>query len=306
MSEFATFDSFERYSRALIASKDVDPTYPVVRWIIDFYGFNGPWFIFCYGAFYSLDSAIRMCRAFPTPESFDEEAFRHIREHKTINKFGHERRGSCRNPNNQVGLFRDAISFINRLDQYKDINNTQFRTELKKLSFQGEWASYKIAELFEKSLGYTSLTIPDLGLEGKDPNRNDGPVGGLRWLYGREHKYSTEIYPTWNRFGEELAKGWGVGMGEVETCLCKWHKMCSGKYWIGHDIAEFVELEQVIGEGDYKQMMTELFNPVMWHGIYEFPKHLKSAFAKQGHMENEIFSRKYPEIDVYEILMKTT
>lgn len=184
-------------------------------------------------------------------------------------------------------------------------SNIDFRNNLMILPFHGEWSSFKIAELFEKSLGYSNLAILDLGLDGKDPNKNDGPVGGLRWLYGRDHQYSKDIYPIWNRYGENLAKAWGVGMGEVETCFCKWHKMMTGKYWVGHDIAEFVELKKIMDPAVYRDIMGENFDERLWKDIGMFPKHLRKTYQKEGKILNSEFAKELPRIDALEILMKT-
>ena len=42
---------FEVFSRALIASKDCDPTYPVINNIIKTKQYHPEWFAFCYVAF---------------------------------------------------------------------------------------------------------------------------------------------------------------------------------------------------------------------------------------------------------------
>lgn len=305
MSSLKHYADFELYSRALIESKDVDPVYPVVKWIVERYDFQPEWFVFVYTAFYNLESAIIMCREMPDTASWDQGRFISMRNNSELRKFGHERRGSCRNIQNQIGLFEDAIHFVDRLPPSEELDNRGFRDGLMACSFQGEWASFKAAELFEKSLDYKTLTIHDLGLEGKDPNRNDGPVGGLRWLYGRDNRYTENIYPTWNRFGAALAEAWGVDMGEVETCLCKWHKVVTGKYWIGHDIAEFFELAHVMGQKDYNAMMGSIFHPALWEGMTEFPKQYKQTYARSGSLINKEFAQRLPRIDVFSILMRT-
>ena len=228
------FKDFDVFSRALIASKDVDPTYPLVEDIVEEYDFDPEWFVFCYVAFYSIETSIKMCLEMPTRESWDEDLFRHMRDKKVLSKFNHERRGSCRNVDNQVKLFEGAITFINEYTTYHNvitndiIDNRKFRTLLEKTPFHGAWASFKIAELFEKSLGYEDLAIPDLGLEGRDPNKNDGPIGGIRWLYGRNNTYYKDYFPEFNRFGFNLAHDWGGGIG-----VFKYRAACSQCIQIG-------------------------------------------------------------------------
>lgn len=302
------YKDFELYSRALIESNDVDPVYPLVRDIIDHYGFEPEWFVFCYVGFYSLESGIKMCKEMPSVDDWDEEKFRHLRLTKHLHHFNHERRGTCRNIDNQVNMFKRIKLWFEELQEGQfyngEINNHSFRKEVMSLPFHGDWASYKIAELFEKSLGCKELEIPDLGLEGKRPNKNDGPVGGLRWLYGRDHEYTEDIFPVWNRFGEALAKAWGVDMGKVETCLCKWHKMMTGKYWVGHDVAEFIELEHTLGKKTYEGLMEKHFDRSLWAGMRSFPSGRKKVYSVDGEILNSHFAKKLPKIDVYKILME--
>lgn len=304
---------FEIYSRALIESRDVDPVYPLVKSIIEHYRFEPEWFIFCYVAFYNLESVIKFCEEFPNSRTFDPGKFMKLRQTGKFSKFGHERRGSCRIPNNQVKIFQEGVDFVSAIhdhvsgrveSQFLD-SNRDFRDNIESLAFHGSWAAFKIAELFEKSLDFTNLTIHDLGLDDKDPNRNDGPVGGLRWLYGREHEYNKDIYPVWNEFGSNLAKAWGVDMGEVETCLCKWHKMMSGKYWVGHDIAEFIELQHVMDSDIYQGIMGANFDDRMWKNLRRFPKEHRPVYRDSGKIINAEIAKKLPKIDVLQILLDT-
>lgn len=305
------YQTFDRFGRALIGSRDVDPVYPFVKSLVKKKDFEPEWFVFVYVAFYNLESAIQICEEMPTREDWDATKFRQLRTR--IKKFGHERRGTCRNVDNQVIMLDavvEAIDIIHK-ERMGEIHapilddNPSFRDFLMGLPFHGLWASYKIAELFEKSLGYSSLRIEDLGLTGRDPNSNDGPVGGLRHLYGREEMYDESFFPVWNRFGFNLAKAWGVDIGEVETCFCKFHKLVSGKYHIGHDIEEFIELSHVLDRKTYKSIMRENFDERLWEGLPGLMKPNKSKFSKEGLLLNADFGDKYPKADVFQILMET-
>ena len=304
---------FELYSRALIESKDVDPTYPVVGTIIDLYGFEPEWFVFVYVSYYNLGSAIQFCEKHPTSDKMRSwvkvpsmlESFQQIRN------FGHERRGNSRIPENMYkGLKAFTDELLPLIEEWKSEvpwNNTLdsqpiFRQAIQSLPNHGGWASFKIAELFEKSLGYESLAVPDLGLDGRDPNSYDGPVGGLRWLFGRDNEYDKDWFPIWNKFGERLAEGWGVEMGKVETCLCKWHKVANGKYFIGHDIQEFIDLKPVVGKKYYKQIMSH-FDERLWKNVEHLEKHLKSTYMKTGELAYSEFAQNLPKIDVLDVIL---
>lgn len=254
------FEDFELFGRALIASKDVDPTYPVVKSIIREYNFEPAWFVFVYVSFYNLGSAIRVCQQIPTRHNWDRGVFAALRQ--DYPHFGHERRGTSRNVDvmiNHLEATFELLYWIENLGRRVNVlhDNKSFRAYLETLPNVGNWASFKLAELFEKSLGYEALTIPDLGLEGRDPNSNDGPIGGLRWLTGRDYQYDKEFFEHWNEFGFALRDAWGVDIGEVETVFCKWHKFVTGKYFIGHDIQEFVDLREIMGDVTYDFIMFE-------------------------------------------------
>lgn len=306
------YRDFELYSRALIESKDVDPVYPLVKSIIKEYGFEPEWFVFVYVSFYSLESAIKLCSKWPTKFEFKSEVFRKMRLSGELHHFSHERRGISRNIDNQINSLNRVVSFLTAVEKkapfsadIRNFNALDFKDYICTFPLFGDWASFKITELFEKSLDYKNLTILDLNLRNRSPNSNDGPVGGLRWLYGRETKYDADIFPVWDRFGENLAKAWGVDLGEVETCLCKWHKMRTGKYWVGHDIAEFVSLKPILGEQRYRRIMSQNFDERFWKSFDKFPKQLKPVYFKTGRIENSDFATELPKIDVLDILMKT-
>jgi len=312
------YRDFDLYSRALMGSQDVDPTYPVIKSIVEKEGFDPYWFAFVYVGFYSLETAIKMCREIPTHEHWHKNVklFAERRRDKVWSKFGHERRGTARNIDTQINNFKAVAVFLESIndemefktapkvwqDWHKD--QASFRTALQTLPFHGGWASFKIAEIFEKSFGVEQFTIPDLGVVGRDPNSNDGPVGGLRWLYGREHTFDDKWYSVWDDLGSKLARAWRVDIGRVETCLCKFHKLVSGKYYIGHDIHEFHELEPVLGRKTYRSIMEEHFDPEIWQDFHGVQKQFKSVYASKGDLLFSNFADKYPEADVLQIILE--
>lgn len=297
------YKDFDLFTRMLIGGGDHDPVYPLVKDVTDHYGFDPEWFTFVYVAFYNLESAIKFCQVASESSKFSSKVW-------NIGKlrFGHERRGNIRNIVNLTTLFQSVRrNKISIQESLKKEDNKGFRKFVETIPFHGGWSSFKIAEIFEKSFGYENLSISDLGLDGRDPNSNDGPIGGLRHLYGRDNTYDKGYFPVWNRFGENLAKAYGVGMGEIETCLCKFHKTVSGKYFVGHDVQEFIELKPVLGEKVYNRIMLKNFNPVLWADKTHFEKEHKNHYQRTGKLINQdfLFQNKYPEVDVYEILMKT-
>jgi hypothetical protein len=307
------YKDFELYSRALIESKDCDPVYPFIKDIIKEYNFQPEWAVFIYVAFYNLESMIRMCERMPTVNEWNPKLFKALRLSGKLRKFGHERRGTQRIIENQINMFDNIICFIDWFEDLEGnamdfrITNEDFRKEIERLPNHGSWTAYKLAELFEKSLGRKYLEILDLGIDDKDFSRNDGPLGGLRHLFDPTPDRSTKFdktywLPIFNKFGEELSKGWGVDMGEVETCLCKWHKMKTGNYWVGHDIAEFIELEEVMGAERYQKLMSKNFDERFWYHYKGFPKHLKNIYKETGSIVQSDFAKRLPKIDVMQII----
>lgn len=313
--------NFELYSRALIESRDVDPVYPFVKNIIKHYGFEPEWFIFCYQGFYNLESGIEMCKAMPTRKDWSKKKFGKMRENGLLTKFGHERRGTQRRVENQIEMYEAVVEWIddwNELVVGADINGAditdanEFRKSIEAMPNFGSWSAYKIVELFEKSLGFQCLEIPDLGLEDKNFRRNDGPLGGLRWLFDKNRgeeetfdfgKDKQKWLQIFNEFGNRVSKAWGVDMGETETCLCKYHKMHTGKYWVGHDIAEFVHMKDYFGNKLYKKLLKNEFKKDLWN-LESFPKKLKTSYRDKGLIENQNYATKLPKINTYKIMKK--
>lgn len=313
------YKDFDLYSRALMGSNDVDPTYPVIKSIVEKEGFDPYWFSFVYVGFYSLETAIKMCRVMPSHKEWDSKVFAEKRSSREWSKFGHERRGTARNILTQVNNFEHVVRFLEYFQtptgeindsqfpaQWKTTHHDQanFRAAVCTLPFHGGWASFKLAEIWEKAFDWTHFEIPDLGVVGRDPNSNDGPVGGLRWLYGREHVYDDSWFGIWDDLGSKLARAWRVDVGKVETCLCKFNKFVTGKYYIGHDIDEFQELEHVLGRSNYRSMMSEHFDERIWSHGRGVRKELKGAYQRGEGIINYEFAANYPEVDVLDLILQ--
>lgn len=297
------YEDFDIFSRALIASKDVDPTYPFINRLIFEYSFDPEWFAIAYVNFYSLASAIIFCNEFPSRDDFNKQKFIQMRNDKVISHMGVERRGTQRNLENQVIMFEKSIIALKKR-KFDFSNQTAFRkSTMQNLHLYGVWASFKLSEVFEKSLNYGDLRIQDLGIQGKDPNSNDGPIGGLRWLFGRKDHYDNSHIALWDKLGIKLRDAWKVDLGEVETCLCKWHKICSGNYYIGHDIDEFWELRFVMTEEVFFNCMS-IFDSSFLTPRHGVDKNKKKLFLQHGLLFNRHFeSVNKNKADVIQIIM---
>lgn len=286
--ELVDFAAFEQFSRILIATSDVDPVYPLVSEIIKQERFEAEWFVYIYCLYYSLDSAIKVCRIFPTSDSWNEADFKSKAGH--IRTFGAERRGTHRIFENQLKAINGWRAIKDQIIKVQSFGNAvAFRELIKSLPFQGDWAAFKITELHEKSLGYANLAPPNMDIGVRDVNSSLGPVGGCRLLYGIENTYPQSIAPEWEAMGVSLAARWSqqlgrtVDLGEVETCLCKYSKLAKGNYYPLHDINEFVHLGATLSELVLKRLLTRCKFPVQgWQS--EHPKSYKKAFKDRREM----------------------
>jgi len=307
-----TYKDFDLFTRALVNSRDVDPTYPVLNSIIKHFDFEPEWFAFVYVGFYSIETAIKMCKIMPTKDDWKPVVFKQKRNDGLLTKFGHERRGTARNIDVQIKMFDEIVDFIKGINMIQmgvvgdppDLdNNEEFRAAIATLPQHSTWACFKLAEVFEKALGYKHFQIKDLGIEGKDPNSSDGTVAGLRLLTGgKDLNFDKSWYSIWNKFGVELAKAYKYDVGEVETSFCKFNKMTEGKYYVGHDIDEFYELEHILG-GDYDKIMSKHFDVQLWNHGKGLQKELKNKYSTEGYIYNCHFALTTKSVDVREVLL---
>lgn len=311
--------NFELYSRALVASKDVDPVYYILSRIIKHYDFEAEWFCFAYQGFYNIESGIKFCKAMPTRKHWNKKKFGKMRENGELIKFGTERRGTQRRVDNQIKMFESVVNWIDnweKLIHESDLHGADptdangFRKSIEDMPNFSTWSSYKMCEIFEKTLGHKFLELPDLGLEDKNFKRNDGPLGGLRWLFDKTRGDETPFdfsknkqnwLNVFNEFGNRLGEAWGIDLGEVETCLCKYHKLHTGKYWVGHDIAEFIHLRDYLGKKIFKKLLKDDFDKDLFD-LAVFPTKLKKVYRDDNEILNNHYAEKYPEINTYKIM----
>jgi hypothetical protein len=308
------FKDFDVFSRALVASKDHDPIYPFLKQYFKVFNItkikDKAWFLFAYVNFYSLESAMEFVKLLPL-ESWNPAKFRKYREDKTLHKFGIERRASMRNIDNQIEMFNFIKDFIEQILHNHDctiqisLNSpSKFRSTIESyVPFYGSWSAYKLCELYSEVLDIESLKLKDLGLTGRDPNRDDSPVGGLRWLYGRDRKYTKAAFDVWEQFGGELSNAYGMDIANIETCLCKFHKLSSGKYYVGHDIHELCELRHYLGEPKFRECMRP-FNSIFWSdretvGVI---KHLKKLYYNYSFIYGSYGSVVYSPVNVLKLV----
>lgn len=276
MQHLFNFTDFERASLALIQTQDVDPVYPFLKSIIKYEGFDAETAIFMYVYYYSIESMVLFMRGLSQGES-------PTKMFQQISKFGMERGRTpqVRRIENFEKAFDRWLSVESILkSQTLDFNSG--RELFKTIPFFGEWACYKICELMDQTLSYDNLKINGLGIENSDPNKNTGPVFGLRYLYGINNKYTKAIIPEWEALGWNLSKIWNAPIGQIESCLCKVPKILhKGSYVVGHDINEFLALKkpQIYTDNVFWQLIDECgFNHKFLHNHFSAVE--KTAYIK--------------------------
>jgi hypothetical protein len=239
MQHLFNFSDFEKASLALIHTKDVDPVYPFLKSIIKHEKFDPETAIFMYVYYYSIESMVLFMRGLSDGKS-------PIQMFEKISRFGMER--------GRTPQVRRVENFEKAFDRWTKVEAT-LKTEpldfnsgrelFKTIPYFGDWACYKTCELMDETLGYSNLRINGLGIEASDPNKNTGPVFGLRYLYGINQKFTKDVIPEWEALGWNLSKIWNAPIGQVESCLCKVPKILhKGSYVVGHDINEFLILKK--------------------------------------------------------------
>lgn len=96
----------------------------------------------------------------------------------------------------------------------------------------GRWASYKTAEMLWKVAGYP-LEAARLEIEG-----SSGPAAGLLLL--APDTRPTELLAKLLMADLEVSTGASVRPEQVETTLCDFHALFTGRYYVGHDIDQML------------------------------------------------------------------
>lgn len=228
-----------KFARLHVSSGDVDPAYPVLRWVVDGYDDGALieeerklWHVLLYAAFYNLASAQIAIEHHPVPGPLCNAC--------NVLPTGVERR------NLRGGKMAEHITaLLTTANESGGIYPWLYRAcdwptpELRWQALRsialpvwgnGRWATYKLAELCGEVLAWP-LAAPDMGLDGAS-----GPLAGLMLVYkvlwsdpeaqGRNLQTVLRAYP----FEVDLP------LQQIETVLCDWHAVITGRYYVGHDI----------------------------------------------------------------------
>ena len=220
---------FAAFADAQQTAVDVDPVYPVLRWVIDWWGLTpdeAARLVLLHVAFYNVASAL-------TALELDDPAGHGL-------PLGNERR-RLRDPAMLRAHLDDlAIHCEGAGGPAAWLSAGSWHALVARVArvFQNDrWAAYKVAEMAAKVLDHPyRTTVIDF------QHQLRGPRQGLRDVYGSEPAGTSPraLAVLEARAREVQAYLYGLGitgdMAEVETHLCDWHATVSGRYYVGHDV----------------------------------------------------------------------
>ena len=228
-------DDVAMFGAAHIASDDVDPIYPVLRWLYDAERMDDEqrlWATILYTTYYNLTSGLQAFDAMPTAGRLPE----------TVTRFptGVERRGLR---GGLTGPFIDG--FIDALagqsikgwltQSWGDdpvVNYLLLWDTWQTVKGNGRWSAFKIAEVLRRVHGF-NIIAPDMRLK-----FCTGPLEGLRWMFphGVSDDHRAKVFRE-----AMIERGVDEDWEHLETVLCDFNSMRKGHYYVGHDIDQMQE-----------------------------------------------------------------
>lgn len=230
---------YTRWHHLQVATGDLDPVYPVLRRLADDLTLDDDaraWLCVLHVTYYHLGSALAAFARLPYPAAPTRAGdLLHL-------PCGTERRGH-RVPQR---LYDHWCALLDTLDAaggphawltaLGDASPTdgwgQLNDRIAAVHGNGRWAAYKLAELAQKVCG-ARVQVADAG------HRNSsGPRHGLALLFPwTPSGNGPDVIADLDRLTAALAADLGEpDLGQVETSLCDFHGLVSGRYYLGHDI----------------------------------------------------------------------
>ena len=232
------FKDFCTFSKYQLKSRDIDPTYPILRAVYKARRLgveDALWYTCLFVTFYNIASAEIAFKRFPRVQSIGGLRL----------PTGTERRGFRGNDHASEHILdlvskaplRGWVESLIGISDSQEVRWRNVRDEYQKFKFCGPWASYKFADLM-KWVHKFDITADDLGVGGGSATA--GPIPGLVKLTGRDWKdcaFNMELH---HQVLQECMES-GVdfnGLDQLETCLCDFNSMLCGRYYPGKDIDE--------------------------------------------------------------------
>ena len=247
------FSDFVRFSTAYVRSWDIDPTYPVLRYVQNVRRLTQEqkyWHTILYLTWYNMGSAEIAFTSYKTPCVPGRELFGL--------PTGTERRG-MRGNYNYIEFLASVVEKVQKHGSLGAwiVNSTraggekgwiEIRREVEGLRWGGTWASFKFADLLS-NVHSIPITANDIGVGGK--GKNAGPVPGMVQLTGLSwEEAATNVLAQKELLERSKAAGVPfIGLEQLETALCDFNSLTHGRYYHGHDIDSQQHHLQTAGVG---------------------------------------------------------
>lgn len=227
-------EAFVAFSRLMLESHDIDPLYPVMRSLYKISELTEDAALqmtVTYLAFYNLPSALTAAQAWsegkptPWPMPIAVERRGHRDQTKLAKHFE-----SLREVVQEYGGLTPWLKGCLGPDPVENFRKLYDRTQW--VYGNGRWAAFKWVELLKEVHGFP-VEAPDMMLK-----ESSGPLDGLRRFAPRAVGMS-ELEDKAVELRQFLRQNRvPVSWEQLETLLCNWNSLCSGHYYVGHDIDE--------------------------------------------------------------------
>lgn len=230
---------YSRWHHLQVDTGDLDPVYPVLRALADprsavpLTPDRLAWLCLLHVAYYHLGSALAAFCAVPDPAP-PTDPLLHL-------PCSTERRGN-RAPDRLKAHWLSLLAAVEDAGgphawltdltaPTPDGRWTELNGRVQQVYGNGRWAAYKTAELAQKVCG-APVEVADAG------HRNStGPRHGLALLRPVPTGNDEATITALDRITADLARALGEpDLGQVETSLCDFHGLVTGRYYLGHDI----------------------------------------------------------------------
>lgn len=247
-------DDLTRFAELQIKSLDIDPAYPLLKWMErDMEPEQALWRSIVYVAYHSLPSSeavfqvvepggIVQGAAARLPTDVERRGLRggmpmtlHFESWAKVI----ELHGSL------TAFFKEAIVDGDPKESWRRMVKL-----VQTIRGNGRWAGYKLAEVLMKSNGWP-LEPPDMGNE-----NSTGPRQGLALFFDVVHGNSPAAIRQLDEQGWILQdllarRGLPIAIEELETCLCDFHAMADGRYYNGKGIDDILA-QLTVAEADWR------------------------------------------------------
>lgn len=242
----ADLDGLSSFARWQLASGDIDPAYPVLRAAAHRLGFDRAALadlVFLYVAYYNLASALRIIEAVEASWPPWGTLTLWLRLGTGTERRAHRHRPRLLDHLAALDQLREAYGGLDRwVDAHLSpagpaASWTALQAALRGITGNGRWAAYKTGEI----LAYVGWPVAPTDA-GHD--FSSGPRAGLALVrpdaaltgHGPATVARLDAVTEEVRLAVELQLGAPLPVEQLETVLCDWHALATGRYYVGHDI----------------------------------------------------------------------